>query len=82
MEAKDNQIDLEILKSLFWEYDWTSVKECINLFKAKYGEYNPLVISKAMTYFTDADTEPELKMLKPISWQDIKKFFIETFTEI
>jgi len=27
MKTKNRKIDLEILKPLFWEYDWTSLKE-------------------------------------------------------
>ncbi|MGC9093868.1 MAG: nucleotidyl transferase AbiEii/AbiGii toxin family protein [Bacteroidota bacterium] len=56
--------------------------KCIELFQAKFGSYNPLIINKAMTYFGDADNEPELKMLKPVRWEEIKKFFIRTFTEL
>jgi len=59
-----------------------SPEKCIELFQTKYGSCNPLVIHKAMTYFIDADKEPELKMLKPVRWEDIKKFFITTFTKI
>jgi len=59
-----------------------SPEKCIELFQAKYGRCNPLVVHKAMTYFIDADKEPELKMLKPVRWEDIKKFFITTFTKI
>jgi hypothetical protein len=59
-----------------------SPEKCIELFQTKYGRCNPLVIHKAMTYFIDADKEPELRMLKSVSWRDIKKFFITTFTKI
>jgi len=59
-----------------------SAKESISSFKVKYGAYNPLVISKAMTYFADADREPELKMIKPIQWEKVKEFFIETFVNL
>ncbi len=59
-----------------------SPKKCIKLFQSKYGAYNPLVIHKAMSYFVDADNEPKLKMLKPVRWEDIKKFMLKTFTNI
>jgi len=59
-----------------------SPEKCIELFQTKYGAYNPLVIHKSMTYFVDADNEPELKMLKPVRWEEIKKFFIKTFTKL
>jgi len=59
-----------------------SPEECIALFQAKYGAYNPLVIRKAMTYFVNADNDPELRMLKQERWEEIKKFFIRTFAKL
>jgi hypothetical protein len=59
-----------------------TAKRCVELFIAKYGAYNPLVVSKAMSYFEDAENEPELKALKPVSWQEVKDFFITRFTEL
>jgi hypothetical protein len=56
-----------------------SAKGCIELFRSKYGAYNPMVINKAITYFVDADNEPELRILKPIKWKDIKKYFNKRF---
>lgn len=57
-------------------------EKCIELFLSKFGSYNPLIIHKAMTYFTDADNEPEIKMVKPVKWEDMKKFFIRTFARL
>ena len=53
--------------------------QCIKLFREKYGDYNPLIIHKALTFFEDAENEPELKMLKPVDWEEIKKFFLKEF---
>jgi len=30
---------------------------------------------KALTYFADAEREPELLMLTPIEWPDVRAFF-------
>jgi len=57
-------------------------KRVIELFREKYGDFNPLIIKKAFLYFEDADNDPELKMIKPVSWKRIKEFFIENFTEV
>ncbi|MFH7835882.1 MAG: nucleotidyl transferase AbiEii/AbiGii toxin family protein, partial [Candidatus Aenigmatarchaeota archaeon] len=54
----------------------------IELFRAKYGDFNPLIIRKAFVYFEDADIEPDLKMIKPIKWESIKEFFIREFVEV
>lgn len=54
----------------------------IDIFQQKYGNFNPLIIRKAFVYFDDADTEPELKMIKPVNWGKIKEYFIEEFVEV
>lgn len=54
----------------------------IDLFKKKFGSYNPLILRKALTYFEDADHEPELNMLEPVDWQKIKNFFQRNFTKL
>ncbi len=54
-------------------------QQLIELFSKKYGKINSLIIHKAFTFFEDADKEGELKMIKQISWNEIKKFFIKNF---
>jgi predicted nucleotidyltransferase component of viral defense system len=57
-------------------------KRVIEIFRQKYGEFNPLIIKKTFVYFEDADDDPELKMIKPVTWIEVKEFFIEKFTEV
>ena len=59
-----------------------SPRQCINIFKKKYGNYNPSIICKAMTYFVDADNEPELKLIKKVTWDSIKKYFIASYINL
>jgi Domain of unknown function (DUF1814). len=54
-------------------------QQLIEMFSKKYGKINSLIIHKALTFFEDADKELELKMIKKVSWNEIKKFFIENF---
>jgi hypothetical protein len=35
-----------------------------------------LHVRKALTYFLDAENEPMPDMLVPVSWDDVKKFFL------
>ena len=49
-------------------------EQLIRIFQQKYGNFNPLIIKKALIYFEDADKEGELKMIKKISWDKIKKY--------
>lgn len=57
-------------------------KKVIELFRQKYGNFNPLILRKAFTYFEDADSEPDLRMLKPVKWKSIKEFLIREFVEV
>jgi len=56
--------------------------EAIKLFVKKFGLYDELVIRKAITYFKDAEREPEIPVFKKIKWDTIKKFFIKEFARI
>lgn len=56
-------------------------REVIELFRKKYGNINHFILRKAFTYFEDADSEPDLRMIKQVKWESIKKFFIKEFLE-
>jgi len=66
-----------IMKNLKMKSD-----EVIKLFVKKFGKYEELVIKKALTYFEDAEKEPEIPVFKKVSWNSIKKFFIKEFAKI
>ena len=53
-----------------------SVEELFNFFHKKYEKfnYNQLHILKSLSYFYDADTNPEPVYIHPISWTEVKKF--------
>lgn len=57
-------------------------EQLIQIFQQKYGNFNPLIIKKALTYFEGADKEGELRMIKSISWDKIKEYFIKKFVEV
>lgn len=59
-----------------------SPRQVIALFQEKYGSFNPLIIHKALTYFDDAGNEPELDMIQSIRWEEVKKFFVKTFSRL
>jgi predicted nucleotidyltransferase component of viral defense system len=54
-----------------------SLKELLKLFKKKYKsvDYNLMHILKSLVYFEDAEKDPLPKMILPISWEEVKKFF-------
>lgn len=39
--------------------------------------YNRYHLIKSLAYFEDADKEPELEMLQPVNWHEVKEFFID-----
>ena len=56
-----------------------SFDKLIKLFKRKYKSinYNIIHIFKSMTYFEDAEGDPMPKMIIPIYWKEVKKYFKE-----
>lgn len=54
----------------------------IEIFKKKFGNYNEIVIKKALTYLEDAEKEPEFPTIRKASWTEVKNFFIKEFAKI
>lgn len=61
---------LKILKIL-------SLKESLELYDKKFKllKQNKIHILKSLIYFEDAEKNKSLKMLKTVSWKNVKKFF-------
>lgn len=59
-----------------------SASKVIEMFKKKYGNYEEIVIKKSLTFFEDADNEPEIPTLKKVKWDEIKNFFIKNFAKL
>ncbi|MCX7837725.1 MAG: nucleotidyl transferase AbiEii/AbiGii toxin family protein [candidate division WOR-3 bacterium] len=57
-------------------------EEVIALFTQKFGKYDKLIIKKALTYFEDAEKEPEFPLIKKVKWQKVKNFFIKEFAQL
>ena len=49
----------------------------LSAFEKRFASAHPDVLHrlKALTYFEDAEREPELVMLKPVSWPEVRDFF-------
>lgn len=52
--------------------DYT-MNELITFHNRKYPNQNELLVLKSLTYFADADLEPEPLMIKKCSWDEIKE---------
>jgi hypothetical protein len=52
----------------------TSLKELFTAFEKKFKgvEFQSLHLLKSLTYFTDADKDPEPDYMEPINWEEVK----------
>lgn len=68
--SKKDFVDLFILLKKY------SLQELFDFFHKKYEKfnYNRLHILKSISYFYDADSNPEPVYINPISWVEVKKF--------
>lgn len=57
--------------------EFALLSEILKKFEEKYAsvKYNMMHVRKSLLYFDDADRDPMPKMLKPVSWDAVKKFF-------
>ncbi len=55
------------------------LKRLLELFQKKYerANYNPVHILKSLTYFADAEREPNPDLLIPLTWDEVAQFFRE-----
>ena len=68
--SKKDFIDLYVILQKF------TLEELFSRFEKKYVgvTYQKLVLLKSLTYFSDAELEPDPDYTEPISWEMIKKF--------
>ena len=62
--------------------DYTLTK-LFSLLDKKYqnAKLNKLHIFKALTYFAEAEKQPDPKMLKPVTWEQVKAKITQTVKE-
>lgn len=53
------------------------LRGALSAFERRFASANPDVMHrlKALVYFDDAEQEPELTMLEPVAWEDVRAFF-------
>lgn len=69
--TKRDFIDLYFLTKEF------SLKQILKFYDQKYGKLanNIVHIIRSLDYFADAELQKDPKMLIPVSWEEVKKFF-------
>lgn len=55
-----------------------SLKEVLDLYKKKYSslKVNPMHVLKGLTYFEDAEKDPDPKYFQELNWENVKGFFL------
>lgn len=59
-----------------------SLSEILEFYTEKYRQSEKFYILKSLMYFDDADREADLKMLLPVTWNDIKSTIISACSGI
>lgn len=60
------------------------LSELLNFYNKKYGKLssNRIHIKKSLVFFDDADPDEAPRMLKKVSWEEIKKYFVGEIKKI
>ena len=69
--SRKDFIDLYFLLNDF------SLRQMFGFFKNKYIEGSEFLVYKSLTYFEDADSQPQPKMFKPFDWELCKQKIID-----
>lgn len=51
------------------------LEDCLPLYMEKYQNRDIGHVIRSLVYFADADGEPEVKMIQPVDWEDVKNTF-------
>ena len=69
--SKKDFIDLFFLLNEF------SLKEILNFYTQKFNDGSIFLVQKSLTYFDDADIQPQPKMFKDFDWEICKQKILE-----
>lgn len=73
-------------KKDFWDYSFLLERllplDTIEHFQRKYQKRDPWHVIKSLSYFQDADNQPDPIIIKPVSWQEVKKNVLQAQKEI
>ena len=50
----------------------------LGFYRNKYFDGSEYLVLKSLTYFTDAENDIEIEMIKDVSWIKIKAYILET----
>lgn len=70
--SKKDFIDIYFLLQEF------SLQEMLTFYNEKYHDSSSFLVLKSLTYFDDAETEPQPYMLKKTDWKQIKQSIVSS----
>jgi hypothetical protein len=64
--TKKDFVDLNFLLQIY------NLEEMLGFYKLKYNDASEILVLKSLTYFEDADTEEDPRMLMSMNWEKVK----------
>jgi predicted nucleotidyltransferase component of viral defense system len=66
---------------LFFLLQKNSLKELLGFYRQKYFDGSEYLVLKSLTYFEDAETDPDIEMLVKVSWPEVKHYILRAVNE-
>ena len=67
---------------LFFLLEEFSLKEILNFYIQKFNDGSIFLVQKSLTYFEDAEMQPQPKMFKDFNWETCKQKIIEEVSKL
>ena len=67
---------------LFFLLNEFSMKEILNFYKKKFSDGSEFLVIKSLTYFEDADFQPQPQMFKDFDWEICKQKILEEVSRL
>lgn len=66
---------------LFYLFKFFTLSEMMDFYIKKFPDGSPFLVYRSLTYFVDADLEPNPNLLKGLDWEDVKNKIISEVKE-
>ena len=66
---------------LFFLLQKYSLKEMLGFYNQKYFDGSAYLVLKSLTYFEDAENDPDVEMLAKVSWPEVKQHILQSVNE-
>ena len=67
---------------LFFLLQEFSMQQMLNFYNQKYSDGSEFLVLKSLTYFSDADSQPNPKMFKDFDWETCKQKILEEVSKL